>query len=456
MLDNIKNIYFLGIGGIGMSALAHWTHLRKINTQGWDDDLDTPTLVALIKSGIIVHNNNRKSQFFLDIDQLNNKNTIIIYTPAISKDHAIFRYFKLRKFPIFKRADLLEFVSKNYQVIAIAGTHGKTTISIMLSHILRSSGIGCNAFFGGISNNYDSNFLIGDSEIMVIEADEYDKSFLKLSPTISLISSMDKDHGDVYNNYDVLLESYQSFINSTKETIIAHYDLNNKFDFTYSLSSSADFFGSDQILIGDQLFFTINFPDKTQIKTYLLFGSDHNVENAIAAASLAFVLGVSPRSIGDALMSFKGVKRRFEYHINSKECVMIDDYAHHPKELRVLIMSLKAHYAKQELFLIFQPHLFSRTKEFEDEFIDVLSLVDKLILLNIYPARETPISGVTSKNLLDKIRIQDKWYLDMDSNYSADSRALRSILLKQKPSLLVTAGAGDIYKLIPDIKSILK
>ena len=456
MLESIKNIYFLGIGGIGMSALAHWTNLKKFNTQGWDDDTDTPTLLSLINSGLTIHNSETKSQFFLDSDKLHNNNTIIIYTPAISEDHEIFQYFKSKRFQMFKRADLLKFVSRNHKVIAIAGTHGKTTISIMLSHILRSSGLACNAFFGGISNNYNSNFLIGDSEIMVVEADEYDKSFLKLSPNMSLISSMDRDHGDIYNNHDSMLDSYHDFINNTKKTIITHHDLSIQSDFIYSLKSSSDFYASDQYLVGDQLCFTINFPDKSRINTHLLFGSSYNVENAIAAASLAFVLGVSPANIGNALMSFNGIKRRFEYHINLKKCIMIDDYAHHPQELLALITSLKERYEKKELFLIFQPHLFSRTKEFEEQFVDVLSLVDKLILLKIYPAREDPISGVTSKNLLNKIRVKNKWYLDIDIGVSADTKELRSILLKEKPNLLITAGAGDIFKLIPEIKSILR
>ena len=456
MLRNIQNIYFIGIGGVGMSALAYWTKLNKFTIQGWDDDLDAPIIQSLIESGVIVHSKNTKNQFLIDIDLCNQRDTIIIYTPAISKDHEIFQYFKIQKFPLFKRADLLEFISRNYQVIAIAGTHGKTTISIMLSHILIASGIQCNAFFGGISRNYDSNFLIGNSKIMVIEADEYDKSFLKLSPHTSLISSMDKDHTDIYNDYNSLYRSYQAFMNNTSKNIILNKDIDHKGDFTYSLKSSADFFASDQGLVDNKLFFTINFPDNSKIKTYLFYGSNHNIENAIAAASIAFILGVSPNSIGQALKSFNGVKRRYEYHINKKKCIMIDDYAHHPQELRALISSLKSQYIQQELFLIFQPHLFSRTKEFEDQFIDVLSLVDKLILLNIYPAREEPITGVSSKKIFSKIKIKDKWCLNIDPSYKNESNELKSILLKEKPTLLVTAGAGDIYKLIPEIKSILK
>tara|TARA_B100000530_G_scaffold70983_1_gene41847 strand:+ start:586 stop:1956 length:1371 start_codon:yes stop_codon:yes gene_type:complete len=455
MLNKIKNIYFLGIGGIGMSALAHWTHLQKINTQGWDDDIDSPIINQLIQSGIIIHNTEQEEQFFSDIKDFKNENSIIIYTPAISTHHLIFQYFKTNKYKMYKRADLLEFISKSYKVIAIAGTHGKTTISIMLSHILRSSGINCNAFFGGVSNNYNTNFLIGDSDIMVVEADEYDQSFLKLSPMISLISSLDKDHGDVYSHYETMIKAYQKFIKNTKDIIISHDSLNIKSDFTYSMKMFADFYISNPHVVDNSISFVIHFPDNSKIQTNLLSGSNHNIENAVAAASLAFLLGVQPANIGQALASFKGVKRRFEYHVNQSNFIMIDDYAHHPQELRALINSLRLLYDKQELFLIFQPHLFSRTQEFEDDFSEVLSLVDKLVLFNIYPAREKPIPGVTSRNLLKKVNMKHKWYFDIDNMDSVKNSGLDDVLLSEKPRLLITAGAGDIYKLIPQIKSIL-
>jgi UDP-N-acetylmuramate--alanine ligase len=455
MLDRILNIYFLGIGGIGMSALAHWTHLKKINTQGWDDNIDSPIIDQLIQSGIIVHNNQQDEPFFSDIKNFNNENAIIIYTPAISNHHPIFQHFKTKKYKMYKRADLLEFISKSYKVIAIAGTHGKTTISIMLSHILRCSGINCNAFFGGISNNYNTNFLIGDSEIMVVEADEYDQSFLKLSPMIALISSLDKDHGDVYRNHEAMITAYKKFIKNTQDMIISHYDLNNKSDFTYSMKTLSDFYISNPYVEDNNISFMIHFPDNSTIQTHLLSGSNHNIENAVAAASLAFSLGVGPANIGKALTSFKGVKRRFEYHVNSQNLIMIDDYAHHPQELRALINSVRSLYDKQELFLIFQPHLFSRTQEFEDDFAEVLSLVDKLVLLTIYPAREEPIPGVTSRNLLKKINIKHKWCLDIDNMDLTKHSNLKDILLSENPNLLITSGAGDIYKLIPQIKSIL-
>ncbi len=272
---------------------------------------------------------------------------------------------------------------------------------------------------------------------------------------ISLISSLDKDHGDVYRNYEAMITAYKKFIKNTQEMIISHYDLNHKSDFTYSMKTLSDFHISNLHVEDNNISFMIHFPDNSTIQTHLLSGSNHNIENAVAAASLAFLLGVEPANIGKALTSFKGVKRRFEYHVNSENFIMIDDYAHHPQELRALINSVRSLYDKEELFLIFQPHLFSRTQEFEDDFAEVLSLVDKLVLLTIYPAREEPILGVTSRNLLKKINIKHKWCLDIDNMDLTQHSNLKDILLSENPSLLITSGAGDIYKLIPQIKSIL-
>ena len=455
MLKNIKNIYFLGIGGIGMSALAHWINLRNINTQGWDDAENTLVLNNLADKGIKIHNKFKKDHFLIDVTKFKTTNSIVIYTPAVSKNHPIFQYFKLKKISIYKRSELLQYISADYKVIAIAGTHGKTTISIMLSHILKSSGVDCNAFFGGISKNYNSNFLTGNSGIMVVEADEYDKSLLKLSPYMSLISSMDKDHGDIYLNDAEMTDAYKQFIENTQKSIIGRHDLSPEFDYTYSVESDSDFYVSKYKFEHNRLMFNLHFPNKKTVKTSLLYGAKYNMENAVAASALAFLIGVNPIDIGKSLMSFNGVGRRFEYHLNTDNQIIIDDYAHHPEELAALINSTRLLYPQKEIFLIFQPHLFSRTQDLEMEFASVLSLVDKLVLIDIYPAREEKISGVTSKNLLKKIKLNHKWYVDETVFCDKNKTLFSSILLSENPDLVITAGAGDVYKLIPKIKSIL-
>tara|TARA_Y100001968_G_scaffold276294_1_gene270502 strand:+ start:1369 stop:2742 length:1374 start_codon:yes stop_codon:yes gene_type:complete len=455
MLNNIINIYFLGIGGIGMSGLAQWAKLKGFNIKGWDDAKNTQTIEMLREKGIVVHDLSTKSQFLSFFNSLNKRNTILVYTSAVSDNHAIFKLFKNKGFNLYKRADLLQFISKEYSVIAIAGTHGKTTISIMLAHILKYSGINCNAFFGGISKNYQANFMIGDSNIMVIEADEYDKSFLKLNPHISLVSSLDKDHGDIYKNNEEMLYAYEQFMLSTKKCVIGNNKLTPLFDFTYDIESNADFYAHSICSKKDMLYFYINFPNNIRVKTSLLLGSYYNVKNAVAAAALAFSIGLNPTDISKGLRSFKGVSRRLDYHSeNNSNFVLIDDYAHHPEELRALIHSVKLLYKNKKIFLIFQPHLFSRTQEFENQFAQVLSSVDQLILLDIYPAREKPVPGISAKNLIKKINLKSSWHLSGDMQDHMLHNAVKDLLSQYAPDIIITAGAGDVYQLIPTIKTI--
>ena len=452
MLKNIRNICFLGVGGIGMSALASLMKIKGFEVHGWDDNKDTPIVHELNKKGIAVYDHYSKNKFVQFLSTLSISRTVLIYTPAISKQHAIFKFFKEKNIKCYKRAELLQFISMQYRVIAIAGTHGKTTISTMLSHILCSSGIDCSAFFGGISKNYNSNFMVGKSEFMVIEADEYDNSFLKLNPEISLISSLDKDHGDIYDTYDEMIKSYNKFMDKTKRYVVGNKKLKHNFDYTYSITDKSHFYASDIECDSNKLYFKIHFPDESLVKTSLCFGSYYNIENAVGAASLAYLLGIQPYQIGRAMSTFKGVVRRFEYHLINKELIFIDDYAHHPEELRALITSVRNLHFDKEIFLIFQPHLFSRTQEFEREFINVLSLVDKLVLLDIYPAREHPISSISSQKLLSQIDIKYKWCF----NQETDLDKLTNLIQSHPPELLITAGAGDIYKLIPFLKLSLK
>ena len=450
MLKNIRNIFFLGIGGIGMSALARWTHAKDFEVQGWDDNPDTDLVRCLIDEGISVFSGNVNQLEDIFNTWVHN-NSILIYTPAISQEHKCFKRFQTARFNIYKRSELLSFVCRNHRVIAIAGTHGKTTISIMLSHILKSSGINCSAFFGGISKNYQSNLLIGDADIIVVEADEYDQSFLQLNPDISLISSLDKDHGDIYASRSSMLVAYKKFMNKTKISI-GKTKLDYEFNFNYSISPPADIYADHIHYDGNLLSFKINFPNNKHIKSSLINGTMYNLENAIGASALAYKVGIKIKDIGRALSSFLGVFRRFEYHANSQDFILIDDYAHHPEELKALISSLKLLYKKKEILLIFQPHLFSRTKEFENQFAKVLSLVDKLVLLDIYGAREKLIVGVNSQSLLAKVNIKTKIYCDINNEEGVQK--LKKFLLKECPEIVVTAGAGDIYKLIPFIKSL--
>jgi UDP-N-acetylmuramate--alanine ligase len=453
MYRNYKNIYFLGIGGVGMSGLAGWLHQKKYNVGGYDRSSNYYTL-KLKKKGVDIINQ-------LLIDQipkifLNNSTTLVIYTPAIKKDHKFLSFFKKKNFKIIKRSELLSYIAKDYNVIAISGTHGKTTISVMLSHILVCAGYSPSAFFGGISKNYNNNFLIGNSKYMIIEADEYDKSFLNLNPIKSVVTSLDKDHLDTYNTHNDMLEAFCEFYLNTKkssENLDKYFFIDsNAFILFKTHVQSRDKLGYGPNLSLDQSVHQIKTDvdsiNEARKKFILNKMCDHNIKNAIIASEIANSIGLSQLQISNAFQKYLGIKRRFEYHLNTNKCILIDDYAHHPKELESLIKSLRALYPKRKLFLIFQPHLFSRTKDLAKEFCDVLELADKIGILDIYTAREKPIEGVSSKKLLKNIKLKNKWYINDDN--------IDGILKKELTDLIVTAGAGDIYNLLPRIKKILK
>jgi len=429
-----KNMYFLGIGGVGMSGLAGWCYANQYNVSGYDRN-DNYFTLKLKKSGILIQHDISTSK--IPKDFLNNENTLIIYTPAIKKDHPLYMFFHDSNFTIIKRSELLMRISADYKVIAIAGTHGKTTISIMLSHLLNNAGFSPSAFFGGISLNYDTNFLIGISEYMIVEADEYDQSFLKLSPDISLITSIDRDHVDTYVSEEDMLQSYCKFYINTVDRLFISHDVAIRFHSHFKKYKNQ----SSSIIVLDELEYENHY------KTSSTHMCEHNLKNATMASVIAEFIGLTKTQIAKGLESYMGVKRRFEYHADSEHLILIDDYAHHPEELKVLISSIRKLYLNRELFLIFQPHLFSRTQDLENEFCDILSSVDKLVLLDIYPAREKPIPGVSSKNMLDKVNLENKWYVNANN--------LMGVLQTEKPNLIVTAGAGDVYKLVPIIKSIL-
>ncbi len=451
-IDKLKYVYFLGIGGIGMSAIARWFVANGYEVAGYDKT-PTPLTEALSLEGAYIH-------FDDNIDLipkpfLENKNeTLVVYTPAIPATHSEYNWLKNNGFTLHKRSQVLGLLTEKLFTIAVAGTHGKTTTSSMVTHILKQSGKNVTAFLGGITQNYGTNFLINESPddvICVVEADEFDRSFLTLSPDISIVTSTDADHLDIYGSHDHVLESFQMFVNKLKPNgkvyVQANQNLGNKEgtkQFKYSLNTG-DYF-TENLRIEDAVFiFDLIYPKGKISNIEMALPGYHNVENAVAAAAACLQVGVNEQDIKSALASFGGVKRRFEYHIRTKNLVYIDDYAHHPTEIEAFLSSVKALYPNKKLTAIFQPHLFSRTNDFQTEFAKSLELADYLLLLDIYPARELPMPGVTSTIVFDKIKNQNK--------ILCTKEMVLNILATKKPELLVTIGAGYIDTLINPIKN---
>jgi len=454
-LDEIKNVYFLGIGGIGMSALARYFHSQGKHVVGYDK---TPTSLTdeLIQEGIEVH-----FEDSIEIAQQKTKNkkqeTLIVYTPAIPKDHAELNYCLSNGFTVKKRSEVLGLITNNHFTIAVAGTHGKTTTSSMIAHILRSSGVNCLAFLGGISKNYDSNLLLPadpkKETVVVVEADEYDRSFLALHPDIAVITSMDADHLDIYGDKKFMEESYRLFARQVKEngTLIYKKGLDigeiKAKQKQYSLSNHCDYSASEIKIENHQYFFIWNDGKNSIRRLSSQMPGRHNVENAVAAVAVARQLGVDADNIAEAIRTYSGVKRRFDYQIKRDNLVFIDDYAHHPEELRACISSVKELYPGKRITGIFQPHLFTRTRDFVDGFAKSLSLLEELILLPIYPAREKPIEGVTSKIIFDKATVVNKLMCRKED--------LIRELATRKIEVLLTLGAGDIDQLVEPIKEFM-
>jgi len=447
-LQNIKRVYLIGIGGIGMSGLArYFAHLGCI-VCGYDKTA-TALTDQLHNEGIRVVFDDRDEWIPLSFKNPD-PSTLIIYTPAIPRDSAIYNYFRDNGFELLKRSQVLGLISKTKFTVAVAGTHGKTTTSCLLAHILKDSGKDCSAFLGGIASNYGTNVLFGNNNIVVVEADEYDRSFLTLYPNIAIITSMDADHLDIYGNHDQLTESFIQFASQIKDggTLIFHEDLPLTSGITYSAKGPADVRGLNvHVKDGDFYFDFKN--DDVEIKDIKLgIAGLHNVENATAAIEAALLIGVDPQLIKNALASFKGVKRRFEYIVKSKEHIYIDDYAHHPEELRAAISSIRKLYPGKKLTTIFQPHLFTRTRDFADGFAEVLDLSDELIILDIYPAREMPIEGVNAEMILERMKLWNK--------RKCGKQETVDLVQIEKPELLLTVGAGDIDQLVQPLKSALE
>ncbi|WP_276088826.1 UDP-N-acetylmuramate--L-alanine ligase [Pedobacter sp. JY14-1] len=445
-LQHINSVYFVGIGGIGMSALARYFLGRGCMVAGYDKTR-TPLTIALEGEGAVVTYTDAGKEIPVEF-LLNEQETLVVYTPAIPRDSNILRTFEEKGWRLYKRSEVLGIISKGQYCIAVAGTHGKTTTSCMVAHILTDSGFGCTAFLGGIATNYESNFLIGNNNVVVVEADEYDRSFLTLSPDLEVITSMDADHLDIYGNVDSLHESFSLFAKQLKPG--GSLFVKNGLDIpgiNYSASEQSPT-GAKHIRVEDASFLFDYFNPQTEIKDIrLMLPGKHNVENAVAAISVALKLGISEALIKAAVSNFRGVKRRFEYIVKTHGQVYIDDYAHHPTELAACFDAARLLYPDKRLTVIFQPHLFSRTRDFADGFAEVLSRPDELLLLEIYPARELPISGIDSKFLLEKVQLKEKRLCGMNE--------VLEIVKDRRPELLLTVGAGDIDRLIEPIKHVL-
>lgn len=454
-LNNIHNVYFIGIGGIGMSALAKYFKLKGCNVAGYDRT-QTSLCNELSQSGINIHYTEDVSFIPKEFTSIQKENILVIITPAVPENHCELLWFKENNFNIKKRAEILGDITLNNYTIAVAGTHGKTTISTCLAHIYNQLEGGCNAFLGGISKNYQTNFLYAkNNNITVVEADEYDRSFLQLSPSSAIITAVDADHLDIYNNYQNVVEAFTIFAQQVKENgkllIKKESKLNPKpvkaNVATYSLKESADCTISDLQLNNGKFTFNLFTPWGNIEKLTPGVTGMFNVENVVAAASMCIWEGIDLNIIKSGIESFSGVKRRFDVQAVTTNSIYIDDYAHHPEEIKAFILSVKGVYPKKQITGVFQPHLYSRTRDFADGFGEALSLLDKLILLNIYPARELPIKNITSKTILEKVKIKDKSICTIEE--------LFKIINNQKPELLLTMGAGDIDQLVEPLKNII-
>ncbi|MEI6946185.1 UDP-N-acetylmuramate--L-alanine ligase [Paraflavisolibacter sp. H34] len=459
----VSSVYFIGIGGIGMSALARYFHAQGVRVAGYDK---TPTDLTreLEQSGIAIH-------YSEDLSVIPKDAQLVVYTPAVPQEHAELVYFRENGYKVVKRSDVLQLITENSFNICIAGTHGKTTITTMTGHILRHTGYGCNVFLGGISVNYGTNFWSSPNNVCVVEADEYDRSFLKLSPNIAVISAMDADHLDIYGTEKNVQDAFVDFGNKLKEDglLIAKFGLKRVRDIqaprklAYSLGNdSADIYAFDIRIDNGGYHYSVQLPGKAITGLELRIGGMHNVENSVAAIAVANALEIDEEKIKAAVRDFKGVKRRFEYIIppvpQEKGAyvypVFIDDYAHHPEELRALLTSARSLFPQRKITILFQPHLYTRTRDFADGFAESLSIADEVILLPIYPARELPIEGVSSEMILEKVERENKHIVPKDELAAWMSGYVKTID-KEFGEVIITAGAGDIDTLLPQLKTII-
>ncbi len=443
-LENLHRVYFVGIGGIGMSALARYFNGRGAEVFGYDKT-ETTLTKTLVSEGMKIH-------YKEDLSEIPDHVDLVVYTPAIPDAHQELQYFRKEGYPVKKRAEVLGIISRNLKTIAVAGTHGKTTTSSIVAHVLRTGGIDCTAFLGGIAQNFKSNFVWGKDDWAVIEADEYDRSFLHLTPDIAIVLSMDADHLDIYGEHDVLKATFTEFVSQTKEggKVLVKSGLslqNESKDFATFGIESGNYSATNWKVKNGLSTFDVKSPNNNISDVQFTMAGKHNSENAMAAIAVAQLLGIEQNNIKKALASFKGIKRRFERIYENEQVVFIDDYAHHPTELTAAIDAARSLFPDRKITGIFQPHLYSRTQDFVDGFAAALDTLDQILLMDIYPARELPIEGVSSKIIFDKMK---------NPNCTLVTKATLMQELQNKDlDVVLTLGAGDIDTFVEPIKSML-
>ncbi len=445
----MENIYFIGIGGIGMSAIARYYNFKGLKVSGYDK---TPSELthALEAEGIEIHYEDNVDYVPKDADE-----TLVVYTPAIPKDMGELVYVQEKGYRVIKRSRMLGEIAEGQRCLAVAGTHGKTTTSTLLAHIFQDSSEGCSAFLGGISKNYDTNLLVSRNDVIVAEADEFDRSFLQLFPEIAVITSMDADHLDIYSDIADMHGAFKAFASQVSGTVITKIGLPITSDDTrarilrYSYDDPAADFHASGIVVDECGYFTFNLHWPGGVVEACRVGIPGwiNVENAVAASAIALTYGLAPEKVRHALGTFSGVKRRFDIHVNKPGCAYIDDYAHHPKEIAAAISSIRDIFPGRRLTAIFQPHLYTRTRDFAGEFAEALSAVDKLIMLDIYPAREEPIPGVTSEIIYNDVTAPEKAIMAKED--------LMEYIENEPIDVLITFGAGKIDRFIGPIEEML-
>jgi UDP-N-acetylmuramate--alanine ligase len=454
-LNQIHNVYFIGIGGIGMSALARYFKFIGKNVSGYDKTPSTLTS-ELIESGIAIHFEDNidliPKDYFIE-------NTLVIITPAVPKSHSEWNFFLERDYQVKKRAEVLGIITKDTFCLAVAGTHGKTTTSSILGHILYESGADVTAFIGGIVENYNSNLIGSGKTVTVVEADEFDRSFLHLHPNIACITSMDADHLDIYGDDAAIKASFREFADKIEDknnlfvinglplegvTCSASDNLNESLEAIPPLGARGLFYAHNIRIINGWYVFDVKTPTEELLDIKFGLPGKHNLTNALLALAMAKTFGTPIEAIVKALATFKGVKRRFSFQIRKPEFVYIDDYAHHPTEINAVFQAVTELYPNQKVLAVFQPHLFSRTKDFADDFAKSLSQFNEILLLDIYPARELPMEGITSQWLLNKIENENKKLIQKSD--------LIPLLKKSNATVIVTIGAGDIGEMVVNIK----
>ena len=441
-LEDVNNIYFIGIGGIGMSALARYFYANKKHVAGYDKT-QTEVTDSLTELGIEVHFNDAIQNINLDFK--NPEDTLVIYTPAIPKNHNELSYFKDNGFSVLKRSEVLGLITEHTFCLAVAGTHGKTTTTSILGHIMKVCNEPVTAFLGGISENYNSNLILNGAEVSVVEADEFDRSFLTLSPDLACITSMDADHLDIYGDASELKKTFEEFSKRIKPNgkLFVKNGLPLK-GITYGIEDDSDYTIQNIKIENGAYVFDVKMP-KTVLKNIQFnLPGRHNLSNALIALAMAVEYGCPHQQLAKALASYKGVKRRFTYHIKTEEFVFIDDYAHHPEEINAVYQAVREMYPDKDVLAIFQPHLYSRTKDFADAFAESLSQFDELMLLDIYPARELPIEGVTSSWLMNKIDNKNKQLVRKNE--------IINKIRQSSAKVILTIGAGDIGEEVKYIK----